>query len=94
MIEGRDIGTAVFPQATLKVFLTATAEQRARRRSAQTGEADLDAMIDEIERRDLLDSTRATDPLRKADDAVEVDSSNLSIDEVVDTIVGYWRGVR
>lgn len=91
VIEGRDIATAVFPDATLKIFLTATAEQRARRRSAETGQADMQAMISDIERRDQFDSTRAMDPLRKATDALEIDSSELTVTEVVDLIIDQWQ---
>ncbi len=73
MVEGRDIGTVVFPDADVKVFLTANEAVRAARR---TEEAD-------IARRDRLDSTRGASPLTKAADAVEVDTSNTGVDDVV-----------
>ncbi len=82
--EGRDIGTVVFPDATLKVFLTASPGERARRRAAEGGsDVDLAAVAASIERRDLLDSQRDDSPLAEAADAVVVDTSDLSVDEVV-----------
>ena len=83
--EGRDIGTVVAPDAELKVFLTATPEERARRRAAELG-ADVQAVLAEQAIRDERDSTRAASPLRAADDAVEVDTTGKSVDEVVDEI--------
>ncbi|OFK24411.1 (d)CMP kinase [Olsenella sp. HMSC062G07] len=98
--EGRDVGTVVFPQADVKVFLTADARERAFRRAAQRAGADAaidaDVRVDETERqsvlmdllrRDELDSTRRESPLRAAADAVLIDSSRLTFDEVVDRIV-------
>lgn len=90
--EGRDIGTVVFPNAEAKIFLIASpkvrAERRMKERLEKTGVApSLEDTIKEIEARDLQDSTRAISPLKKADDAVEVDSSDLSIDEVVNKIL-------
>jgi cytidylate kinase len=82
VVEGRDIGTVVAPDADLKVFLTATAHERARRRSTEQA-SDLHATAADLERRDRLDSTRATDPLAQATDAVVLDSTELGIDEVV-----------
>ncbi|WP_422768678.1 (d)CMP kinase [Plantactinospora sp. WMMC1484] len=82
VVEGRDIGSVVAPDADLKVFLTASAETRARRRSAENA-ADLGATVADLARRDRLDSTRAADPLRQAPDAVVLDSTALGIDEVV-----------
>jgi cytidylate kinase len=82
--EGRDIGTVVFPDATLKVYLTASAVERARRRAAESGDdVDLADVAASIERRDRLDSQRADSPLAEATDAVVVDTSELSVDEVV-----------
>ncbi len=82
--EGRDIGTVVFPDATLKVFLTATAVERARRRAAESGDGvDVQEVAASIERRDRLDSQRADSPLAEASDAVVVDTSELTVDEVV-----------
>ena len=87
VVEGRDIGTVVAPDATLKVYLTASAAERARRRSAEQA-ADLAATEQDLARRDRIDSTRAADPLAKAGDAVELDSTELGIDEVVDRLAG------
>lgn len=87
VVEGRDIGTVVSPDAPLKIFLTASAEVRAARRSAQDSAAGRESTVDvakaAVERRDRLDSTRAASPLRAADDAVEVDTSALNIDQVI-----------
>ena len=87
VVEGRDIGTVVFPGAGAKFFLTATADERARRRVAELRAAgrpaDLAQTREELLARDERDSTRAASPLRKADDAVEIDSSALTPDEVV-----------
>jgi cytidylate kinase len=81
--EGRDIGTVVAPGAEVKVFLTASPTERARRRAAERGEEDLQAVLAEQAIRDERDSKRAHSPLVAADDAVEVDTTGLSIDEVV-----------
>lgn len=82
VVEGRDIGTVVLPDADLKIFLTASAQERARRRNAQNianGLADnYEAVLADVQRRDHLDSTRAVSPLRAADDAVVVDSSDMT----------------
>jgi cytidylate kinase len=82
VVEGRDIGTVVAPDADLKVYLTASAAERARRRSAELA-ADVAATAADLARRDRLDSTRATDPLQQAADAVVLDSTELGVDEVV-----------
>lgn len=91
VLEGRDIGTVVFPDAEAKFFLTASPEERASRRHAelvQKGQtADLDATYREVVARDRADTERPIAPLRQADDAVLVDSSRRSIDEVVEEIV-------
>ena len=91
IMDGRDIGTRVLPDAELKVFLTASAEERARRRILQLREkgveADYNEVLEEIRQRDLQDSTRKIDPRRPAEDAVMLDSSNLTLEEVVDTIL-------
>ena len=84
--EGRDIGTVVAPQAEVKVFLTADPEERARRRAQQIG-ADVAVVLQEQALRDERDSTRADSPLVKADDAHELDTTGLTIDEVVERIV-------
>ncbi|WP_253828807.1 (d)CMP kinase [Prauserella aidingensis] len=87
VVDGRDIGTVVAPDAPLKVFLTASPEVRAARRGAQDTaagrEADQATVLASVERRDRLDSSRAASPLRPADDAVEFDTSELSIDQVL-----------
>lgn len=82
VVEGRDIGTVVAPDADLKVYLTASVDERARRRSDEN-RADVDLTAADLRRRDKLDSTRAADPLRRAPDAVELDTTRLGIDEVV-----------
>jgi CMP/dCMP kinase len=88
VVEGRDIGTVVFPKAEAKFFLTASADERARRRVAELRAAGRPAELEttraELIARDQRDSTRAAAPLRKADDAIEIDSSALSRGEVVD----------
>jgi cytidylate kinase len=89
--EGRDIGTVVAPDADLKVFLTATPQERARRRARELG-ADLDTVLKDQALRDQQDSSREHSPLRAADDAVEVDTTGLSVDEVVARIVDLVRG--
>lgn len=91
VIEGRDIGTVVFPDADVKVFLTASDEERARRRVRQNeernvGSTDFETVLADILRRDQYDSSRATSPLKPADDSTLLDSTDLSIDEVVDEI--------
>lgn len=85
VMDGRDIGTTVFPNADLKIFLTASAEVRARRRFLELEQKGIPASYEEIfaniQERDRIDSTRAISPLKKADDAIEIDNSNLSIEE-------------
>lgn len=93
VVEGRDIGTVVLPQADVKIFLTASAQERASRRVQQNG-GDLMQVASEIEERDRLDSTRQDSPLQPALDAVHVDTTGLSIDEVVHTIVSIVRTER
>jgi cytidylate kinase len=88
--EGRDIGTVVSPDAPLKVFLTASAEERARRRAAQTGE-DEDAVLEAQLERDRRDRTREHSALRPAADAVEIDTTGLSQEEVVARVVALAR---
>ena len=87
VVEGRDIGTVVLPDADLKIFLTASAETRARRRNDQNVAAglpdDYEVVLADVRRRDHLDSTRAVSPLRAAEDAVVVDTSDMTQDEVV-----------
>jgi cytidylate kinase len=97
VVDGRDIGTVVFPDADLKVFLTATPEVRARRRVLQRAEGDSEAAVDReaalLAARDAADSSRAVAPLRRADDARLLDTSGLSFAEQVDRIVGWARVV-
>jgi cytidylate kinase len=85
--EGRDIGTVVAPWAEVKVFLTADPAERARRRAAQYGLDEAEVLRDQIER-DRRDTEREHSPLRPAGDAVEVDTTGLTLDEVVDQVVG------
>jgi cytidylate kinase len=85
VLEGRDIATVVFPDALVKVYLTASVDERARRRSAQHG-GDVVEVAADIERRDLVDSTRAADPLQVAAGATVVDTTGHTIDEVLDQI--------
>lgn len=91
VVEGRDIGTVVLPDADVKIFLTASAETRARRRNDQNIAAglgdDYDAVLADVRRRDHLDSTRAVSPLRAADDAIVVDTSDMTEDQVVSHLV-------
>lgn len=88
VVEGRDIGSVVWPGAEAKIYLTASPETRARRRAGELGAAaDVAAVAADIERRDRLDSSRATGPLARAAGAVEVDTTLLTIDEVVERLV-------
>lgn len=82
VVEGRDIASVVAPDADLKVYLTASAEARAARRSAEDA-TDVTATQADLERRDKLDSSRTADPLRRAGDAIEVDTTGMGIDDVV-----------
>ncbi|HEY81143.1 MAG TPA: (d)CMP kinase [Anaerolineae bacterium] len=95
VMAGRDIGTVVFPEAPLKVYLDATPEVRARRRCeelrARGEEADFDEILAGVRRRDAIDSTRAMAPLRIADDAVVINTDDMTVDEVVDAIVQLAR---
>ncbi|MFV2021480.1 (d)CMP kinase [Micromonospora sp. LOL_023] len=87
VVEGRDIGSVVAPEADLKIYLTASAETRAMRRSAETA-ADVAATAEALARRDRFDSTRTVDPLQQSADAVVVDTTGMGIDEVVDQLRG------
>src|ERR1700761_4327128 len=85
--EGRDIGTVVSPESPLKIFLTASDEERARRRAAETGE-DIATVLAAQRQRDTRDTSRTHGALRPADDAVEIDTTGLSLEEVVALVVG------
>ncbi len=91
VVEGRDIGTVVLPNADLKVFMTANLEERARRRKKELEErgiqATLDQLIEEIRKRDEIDSHRKDSPLKPAEDAMILDTTNLSIEEQVEAIL-------
>lgn len=119
--DGRDMGTRIFPEAPLKIFLTASAEERARRRMKQLGELaektaeseeqnsdnqlknkdlnhfgsgdSLRALVKDIQARDERDRNRETSPLRPADDAIEIDCTSMSIDEVLDKVLSLWSRV-
>lgn len=91
VVEGRDIGTTVFPHAEVKVFLTASAEERAHRRVRQNvdrciGSTNYEEVLADIIRRDEVDSNRATSPLKPADDAIIMDSTNTYIEQVIEDI--------
>ena len=90
IMEGRDIGTTVFPNANVKIYLDATPEERARRRVKQNIEQGIDCSYEEVlssvKKRDKIDSEREIAPLKQADNAIYIDSSNMTIDEVVETI--------
>ncbi len=88
VLEGRDIGTVVFPDAELKVYLTADPEERARRRAKEVTDLDFETVAADLARRDALDTSRDADPLSEAPDAVLVDTTGLSIDDVVREIEG------
>ena len=85
VVEGRDITTVVFPNATLKVFLTASLEERSRRRGDEGG--------DSVQRRDLADSTRETSPLRQAPDALVLDTTGRLVEDVVEEIVACLKNI-
>ena len=83
VMEGRDIGTVVFPDAMLKVYLNARPEVRAERRAAEVSDLDYETVAADMARRDALDQGREADPLRQADDAIQFDTSDMTIDEIV-----------
>ena len=96
--EGRDMGTVVFPDADLKIFLTASPEARARRRYAERLErgetSDYEEILYQVNRRDAIDSSRDVAPLKPAWDAICFDTTGMSFDEVVSGILGYVAGLR
>ena len=87
VVEGRDIGTVVFPAAQVKIYLTASEDERANRRGREMLERDYDRVAADIARRDRIDSTRAASPLAVADDAVTLDTTELDADQVVDAVL-------
>src|SRR4051812_8215197 len=89
VLEGRDIGTVVFPDAELKVYLDASPEVRASRRSREVAELAYETVATDLARRDALDQGRADSPLREADDAVVIDTSDLTVDAIVDAVLGH-----
>lgn len=95
IMDGRDIGTCILPDADVKIYLTASVETRAKRRYAELQEkgipCDYNKIAGDIRERDERDMNRKTAPLRRADDAILVDSSDMTIQEVVDTICGYCK---
>ncbi len=95
VMDGRDIGTTILPDASLKIFLTANVKERARRRYEQLcekgEEADLSRIEEEIAQRDHRDMTREESPLKQAEDAILLDTSNMTIEEVADTILDLYQ---
>jgi cytidylate kinase len=95
VVEGRDIGTVVLPDADLKIYLSAAPEERARRRAHQTGrETDLDRIREAMKKRDRQDSERATSPLKPAPDAVILDTTSLSFKGVVSRVLELARSLQ
>ena len=97
IMDGRDIGTSVLPNADVKIFLTASAEARATRRLAELREKGIDVSYDEVlaemKYRDEQDSTREVSPLKKADDAIIADTTNLSLQQSIDLVCDIIRKV-
>jgi CMP/dCMP kinase len=97
VFEGRDLGTVIFPKAKLKIFLTASAEVRANRRLKdfvkQGEEVDYEAVLTSIRERDHRDTTRKLAPLKQADDGILLDTSNLTIEQVVDAVCDHYKAV-
>ena len=95
VMDGRDIGTVVFPHAELKIFVTASAEVRAQRRydelKAKGMEADYQEILNNVQERDYIDSHREVSPLRKADDAIELDNSNMTIAQQKEWLMERFR---
>lgn len=96
ILDGRDIGTVIFPNAILKIFLTASAEERANRRLdelKERGQTELDyeTVLKDIEERDYQDMNREIAPLKKAEDGIVLDSTGKSIPEIVNEIINYWN---
>lgn len=95
VMDGRDIGTVVLPNATLKIFLTASSSERAKRRlmeyQAKGMEVSFETLLEEIEARDYQDMNRSVSPLKKAEDAVEVDTTSLTVEQIVEHIIGLLK---
>lgn len=91
VMEGRDIGTVVFPDAALKVYLDASPQVRAARRSKEVTDLDYETVAADIAKRDALDQGRTDSPLRTADDAVTIDTSDLSVDEIVARVLEHLQ---
>ena len=89
MIEGRDIGSVVFPDAVLKLYLTASAEERAGRRAKEVTDLDYETVAADIARRDAYDQGRDASPLTEAPDAVVVDTTGRSVEEIIDEVLGH-----
>ena len=94
VVEGRDIGSVVWPDAPVKVYLSADPGARAARRAAEEGGSDVEATRDSLLARDQIDSGRAVSPLVMADGAVHVDTTDLTLDEAIETIVAMVESVR
>lgn len=90
IMDGRDIGTVVLPQAEIKIFLVASVEERAKRRFIENQEKGIEMsyeeLVEDIRRRDYIDSTRKESPLKKAEDAIEIDTTTMTIEDVVKTV--------
>ena len=97
VMDGRDIGTTVFPDAELKIFVTATPEIRAQRRydelKAKGQEASFDEILENVKQRDYIDQNREVSPLRKAEDALLLDNTHLSIEEQKEWLFGQFNKV-
>ncbi len=95
IIDGRDIGTVVFPDATLKIYLVADVEVRAKRRYEESKKEGFtyEEVLERLKHRDFVDSTREVAPLKQASDAILIDSTNLTIDEIVDNVVNLYNEV-
>ncbi|PID59383.1 MAG: cytidylate kinase [Ignavibacteriae bacterium] len=98
VVEGRDTTTVVFPNADLKVFLTAEAKERAKRRHKEYTEKEIEISVEDVEKsllnRDKIDSERKVSPLKKADDAFELDTTDLSIEEVINKIIDKVKEIK
>lgn len=97
VMDGRDIGTVVFPEAELKIFMTASLEVRAQRRKLELKEkgvtVDLQEVLENLQSRDRIDSSRADSPLKKAEDAIDIDTSHMAFEEQVQKILDLARGI-